>query len=131
MSRCILLLAVFGFTAAGPTAADDKGTPTKLEGIYTIVSGERDGKAIPEEEIKGSVVTFKGDRVIGTGKDQKEFFAATYRLDTSAKPWKIAMTSTAPTKGEKTSGVIETEGDMLRICYALPGGQTPTEFKTT
>jgi hypothetical protein len=41
------------------------------------------------------------------------------------------MTSTAPTKGEKTAGVIEAEGDMLRICYALPGGQTPTEFKTT
>jgi uncharacterized protein (TIGR03067 family) len=132
MSRCILLLAVAGLTAAGPAAADDKpGAPTKLDGTYTIVSGERNGKAIPEEEIKGSVVTFKGDRVIGTGKDRKEFFAATYRLDTSAEPWKIAMTSTAPTKGEKTAGVIKAEGDELRICYALPGGQTPAEFKTT
>jgi uncharacterized protein (TIGR03067 family) len=85
MSRCVLLLAVVGGAAAGLTAADDKpAAPAKLDGTYVIVSGERDGKAIPEEEIRGSVVTFKGDRVIGTGKDQKEFFAATYRLDTSA-----------------------------------------------
>jgi len=39
------------------------------------------------------------------------------------------MTTTAPKKGETTSGIIERDGDSVKICYALPGGKTPTEFK--
>src|SRR5687767_10201773 len=112
-------------------AADDKKESIpKLDGTYTIVSGEKDGQAIPEERIKGSVITFKGDRITGTDKDKKEFFAATFQVDTSVKPYKIMMTSTAPNKDEQAAGIIEVDGDSIRLCYALPGGQVPTEFKT-
>jgi len=115
--------------AAGVAAADDKKDAAKLDGTYLIVSGERDGRPIPEAEIKGAVVTFKGDKVYGTDKDKKEFFAATFQIDTAAKPYKISMTSTAPKKDEKAAGVIEVGEDGVKICYALPGGATPTEFK--
>jgi len=80
MKSVLMLLAL-----ATPVA-DEKKSAADLDGTYTIVKGERDGKPIPEGEIKGAVVTFKGDRVYGTDKDKKEFFAATFRLDTSATP---------------------------------------------
>jgi uncharacterized protein (TIGR03067 family) len=109
--------------------ADNKKDAAALEGGYTIVSGEKDGKAIPEAEIKGAIVRFTGDKILGTDKDRKEFFSADYTLDTSTTPWKIEMTSTQP-KQEKSSGLIKKEGDTVTIVYALPGSPAPKEFKT-
>ena len=110
-------------------AQEEKAGADRLKGIYTIVRGEKDGKVIPAERIKGSVVTFTEKKVYGTDKDRKEVFAASYTLDTSRKPWVIHMTSGGPKKTEKADGIIEVDGDTLRVCYALPGGKTPTSFK--
>lgn len=107
---------------------DEKDAALKLEGGYTLVSGERDGKAIPEEKIKGGIVKFTGDSIVATDKDKKEFFAAKYKLDTSSKPYKIWMKSTVPAAGE-TTGLVEKDGDTIKIVYALPGGKEPTEMK--
>lgn len=108
---------------------DPKKAAASLEGGYTIVSGEKAGKAIPEAEIQGSVVRFTGDKILGTDKDKKEFFSATYTLDPSKTPWAIEMTSQQP-KEAKASGLIKKEGDTITIVYALPGGAAPKEFKT-
>ena len=40
------------------------------------------------------------------------------------------MTSTAPKAGEKAAGVIEVDGDVVKLAYNLPGGEAPTDFKT-
>jgi uncharacterized protein (TIGR03067 family) len=124
--RCVWTL----FLLPVLVVADDKTRAGKLDGTYTVVSGEHAGKAIPEAEIQGSVVTFTGDRIVGTDKDRKEFFAATYMVDTTAKPMKIVMTSTAPKAGEKAAGIIQVEGDTIKLAYNLPGGEAPTDFKT-
>jgi uncharacterized protein (TIGR03067 family) len=129
----VLSLALVGGAASGTRAedkkADEKKAASSLEGGYTIVSGEHGGKMIPEAEIKGSVVRFTGNQILGTDKDKKEFFSATYTLDTSKTPWVINMTSKQP-KEEKTTGLIKKEGDTVTIIYALPGGEAPKEFKT-
>ena len=130
----VLSLAV---VAAEPPTPDGKPAPraaqkkdaASLEGGYTIVSGEKAGKAIPEGEIKGSIVRFTGDKILGTDKDKKEFFSATYTLDTSKTPWVINMTSKEP-KEAKATGLVKKEGDTITIVYALPGGEAPKEFKT-
>lgn len=123
-----------------PTGAVPKDPAVALEGAYTIVSGERDGKAIPEDEIKGSVVRFADGKVIGTDKNRKEFYAAAYTVDATKKPWKIDMKSVPPAKPDATgttpresvtaTGLVKKEGETLTIVYALPGGDAPTEFKT-
>ena len=41
------------------------------------------------------------------------------------------MTSKLETKEDAVAkGLIEKDGDTVRLIYALPDGQTPTEFKT-
>ena len=60
----------------------------------------------------------------------KEFYSATYKLDTSTKPWSIKMVGITPKAGEKADGIVEMDGDTLKICYALPGGETPKGFTT-
>lgn len=121
-----------GLVALSVTAQDrpgEKPGAPKLEGTYTIVSGEEGGEPIPEPRIKGSVVKFTADKITGTDKDRKEFFAATYKLDTSKTPHRIMMKSSTPKESE-TTGLIEKKAETVRIIYALPGGEEPTEFKT-
>lgn len=142
MKRLIaLLVAGIGLTflaAQAPPAQAKKekerenlpGDSSKLVGTYKITGGEKDGKAIPEEHLKGSIVVFNKDNVLGTDKDRKEFFAAKYNLDGTAKPMKITLVTTAPKDGGTAVGIIEISGDTVRLCYPLPGGETPTEFKT-
>jgi uncharacterized protein (TIGR03067 family) len=124
--------AVLVLYALAVTAQDrpgEKDDAAKLEGTYTIISGEEGGEKIPEERIKGSIVRFTKDRITGTDPDKKEFFAATYTLDTNRTPWRIKMRSTTPKEAE-TTGLIKKEDEKVTIIYALPGGPEPTEFKT-
>lgn len=121
------LLAGLAFVAA--RADEDSPDASKLRGAYTIVSGEGDGKPLPESDFKGSVVVITKDKIVGTDKDKKEFFACTYTLDTTTKPWVIKMTSTSPKAGERSEGVVEVDGDTAKVCYALPGGKPPAKFR--
>jgi uncharacterized protein (TIGR03067 family) len=117
-----------------PAGAQEKKTggkaaEAKLEGTYTVVSGEENGRAVPADRVKGSAVVFTGDTITGTDKDKKEFFAAKYTLDTGKTPWAIRMRSTAPKEADAV-GLIKKEGDTLTLIYAKPGAAAPTEFKT-
>jgi len=126
----------------------------KLVGTYTISSGEKDGKALPKEHFEGSLVKITDKTVVGTDKDKKEFYSATYTLDTSKTPWVITMTEAKkqekkddkdgkeekkdvqtgradkPAEAASATGLVMVDGDTLTIIYALPGGKMPTEFKT-
>jgi uncharacterized protein (TIGR03067 family) len=100
-------------------------------GSYTIVAGEKDGQKISDERVKGSSVRITGNVITTFDKDQKEMYAASYTLDTSRAPWRITMTSTrAPINGEVVHGLIEQDGDTVRLIYAVRGGTTPTDFTT-
>lgn len=148
--KLLTAIALFGagLALSATAAPPDKLTPEQkaqiapvpLEGGYTIVSGERDGKAIPEAEFKELIVRFTRNEMLGTGKDRKNLYGAEYTLDTTKTPWKIAMKTTPPAKpfpcgmelkeGMMATGLVKKENGILTLIYALPGGDTPTEFKT-
>ena len=111
---CLLPLALLA-------AEENKADRLNLDGTYKIVSGEKDGKPEPKDRIEGRIVVIKGNRITGTDKDKKEFFACTFKVDTSKKPFALTMTSAAPKKGEVARGVIEQDGDTVRLCYGIPG----------
>lgn len=125
----IVAISFLAVVAGSLAFAEEKPAAKSLEGGYTLVSGEKDGKPISDERIKGSLVRFTANKITGTDKDKKEFFAASYTLDTSKKPWVIQMKSSSPKEAEAT-GLIKKEGDTLTIIYALPGAEAPKEFKT-
>lgn len=139
MRKLLSVAALFGgaaLLAPGLGADDTKGAGAgdkagemKLEGGYTIVSGDSDGKPIPAERVKGHTTRFSGNKIVTTDKDKKEIYVAEYKLDESAKPCKITMKSTSPKEGA-ASGLIKKEGDTITLIYALPGGEAPTDFKT-
>lgn len=153
--KSLIATALFGSALALSAMASSPGQPepekktdvkkaevgtVPLEGGYTIVSAERDGKAIPEVETKELVVRFTRHEMLGTGKNRKSLYGAEYKLDTTKTPWKIDMKTTPPEKPFLTrevlkepvtaTGLVKKEGGTITLIYALPGGEAPTEFKT-
>lgn len=111
------------------TTADDDAK--KAEGTWTLVRGEADGKPLPEDEITDSTLTITGDAytVALKGEGVKK---GTQKLDWTRTPKQIdAHDTSGPTTGEN-HGIYEftADGDF-RVCFAAPGKERPTEFKTT
>ena len=124
----VAMMSLTVYSMAG--SAQDKEKP-KLEGQHQIIAGERDGKALAENDIKGFTFRFTGDKVVGASKDGTEFLAADYNLDPAKTPVVIVMKLTAGSdKGKELKGLVERTGDTIRIIYAGPGAEAPTEFKT-
>ncbi len=124
-------LSILAFFSA-QVRADDKADAAKLVGTYTIVEESKNGEKYPEAKIKDVTVRIAANAITTFDKDKKEVYAATYELDQSKKPWRITMTAKlTPVHGldAKTSGLIEMNGDTVRLIYAFPGGAVPTDFK--
>lgn len=114
----------------GPLGAEDKPGDARLEGGYTIVSGESGGKALPADRVEGHTVRFTADRIVSTDKNKKDVYVATYRLESGKSQWVIRMKAEVPKKDVEAVGLIKKEGDTVTLIYALPGGAAPTDFKT-
>lgn len=126
MKRYALLALVAGFLIA---ADDPKDELKKLEGSYTMVSGEKDGKSLPEKTIKTAKLVIKGDQHDFRIGD--ETFKGTLKVDPSKKPKTIDATDTeGPFKGKTLHGIYELDGDTFKVCFAKPGEDRPKEFST-
>ena len=111
--------------------ADKTCTPESLVGRYVIIDGEKEGVKEPDERIKGTTVTFSNETVVVADKDKKEIYAASYKLNATTNPCDITMTSRVESSGgEIARGLIQKEGDTVRLIYALPTGEVPATFKT-
>jgi uncharacterized protein (TIGR03067 family) len=129
--------------AAPKTAADtakEKAVEEelgKMQGVWTAVSIERGGKALPKEDVKKLVLrlTVEGTSFALKTPDAEHFPHGTFRIDPSKKPKAIDFTVDRPfLLAGKTStalGIYELDGDNLKLLQGRPGQQRPTEFKTT
>jgi uncharacterized protein (TIGR03067 family) len=115
-------------------AKEEKPTSDKNElnlvGTYHIVSAERDGQPVPSDHFRGDTVQITRDKITTLDKDRKEILVVSYKIDPSTKPYKITTVTELPIKDMKTSGLVEKDGDMVRLICAMPGGKDPTTFKT-
>ena len=94
----------------------------KLQGTWRAVSGERDGKAHPEELIP-YFLRFAGDRVtvqVGTKQTAKE---GAYELNPRKRPATLDLTDAFK---ETMFAIYRWEGDALHVCASEK--ERPTEF---
>jgi uncharacterized protein (TIGR03067 family) len=106
-------VAGFAFLAMPATAADEK---PKLDGQHQITAGERDGKPMAENALKGCTFRFAGEKVVAATKDGTAFLTAEYTLDSAKKPCVIVMKLTEGTdKGKELKGLIERTGDKVKL----------------
>jgi len=117
--------------AAAPVLAlllADKDTDT-LQGTWLATAAERDGKAA--DDVKGHVLTFKGDKFVIKLKD-KVLFEGTFSIDAGKKPATIDFKHTdGKLKGKTWKGIYQVDGDALKTCDNAPDldKDRPTEFK--
>ena len=129
--RWVLLPAAL--TAMMLVAADAKDDAVKkdmdaLQGKWQLVSMQRDGEAVDVSKDACRVIT--GDKYELTLRPGLTI-KGTYKIDPSTKPKKMETTaSNGPYKDQEILGIYEIDGDTLKICYAPPGKERPTEFKS-
>jgi uncharacterized protein (TIGR03067 family) len=121
-------VVVAGLTVQTALFSADK---PKVEGQHAVVAVERDGKALGEAEFKGATIRLTDDKLVAANKDGTEFLTADHNMDATKTPCTIVVKPTAGSnKGKELQGLIERKDDTIRIIFALPGGERPTEFKT-
>lgn len=117
--------------AVSPLAADDKDTfdPAKLVGTWKYVSAEKNGEKIDKDRLKDQTVIITKEKLTLKGE---QTFVMTYTLDAKKKPATIKMTMTESPfgAGATAEGIVDLDGDSLKICYAQQGAAAPKKFET-
>jgi len=125
------LVLVAGLSFQTYLFSEDAAEKPKLEGQHGIVAMERNGVALEQSDFKGATLRFNDGKIVGANKDGTEFLTANYTVDSDKKPCNIVLKITSGSNnGKELQGLIERKDDSIRLIFANPGGEKPTEFKT-
>jgi uncharacterized protein (TIGR03067 family) len=128
-----LAVAVVSGLAVAEDAKREK-EKKKFAGTWTMASGEVDGKAVADEHVKQSKITFTEDTVtVVTPHQSKEpIKAKVKRLDPSKKPAEMDwVRDSGPGAGKAMMAIYEwIDDDSYRVCFDPAGKERPREFKT-
>jgi uncharacterized protein (TIGR03067 family) len=132
-----LAVAVLFARIGEPIATDDiKEAIMKdmkaLAATWTVVSAERDGKKLSDEQIAGITFNIDGTGRASLKKGDHLIFDGTIEVDPSKTPKALDATQTSEgeNQGKTTLSIYEVEGDTFKICSAGPGKDRPAEFST-
>ncbi|HEV8059948.1 MAG TPA: TIGR03067 domain-containing protein [Gemmataceae bacterium] len=135
MSRYFCLgLFVCGMLTAGKAPADDPKAPkpdTVLEGTWTLVNLEWEGRKISDEDLVNGTMTIKANKYVFKMQKNENDEEGTLKIDAGKKPATIDLDIlTGRSKGKKQVGIYELDGTSLRFCFSDPGEmERPKEFK--
>jgi uncharacterized protein (TIGR03067 family) len=102
----------------------------RFEGAWVLVTVERNGEKVPDEEIKGFKVVVAGDkRTLMAGSEVRG--RSVFKVDPTKKPKTIDITVIeGPLKDQTLKGIYELSDDTHKICLALEGRDRPAGFVT-
>jgi uncharacterized protein (TIGR03067 family) len=125
--RTIAALILLLGTALGAQAPAEEEM-ARLEGEWSMVSGEASGMSMPAQVVKtGKRVAKDGETTVTMAG--RVYFKAKFKIDAAKKPKSIDYTMTeGPTKGKTHLGIYELDGDTVKFCFAAPGKERPTDF---
>jgi uncharacterized protein (TIGR03067 family) len=126
MKQTLLAMLAIGVLVAADGTKDDPKkdqTTTKnpLEGTWKGVSGEFNGMAMADDEVKGMEFNVKGDQYTLKVKGE-ERETGTIKVDATKTPKTIDFKiASGDDKGKNQVGIFEVEKDTLKLCVAIPG----------
>jgi uncharacterized protein (TIGR03067 family) len=113
--------------AAGKVAAADPLAP--FQGTWEIVSVEKDGSQVPQDDITGMTVVISGSAYKLINKDNVS--KGTFSLDASKDPKQMDVHHQNENGDDhEMPAIYEVTSDTLRVCYNPEGGARPTSFTT-
>lgn len=128
LAAFVATLAAVTATAGGEAAKKDA---ERLQGNWTVLRMEEGGKKAPDELLKATVVTIKGDELTVT-ENGKPVVAFRMKLDPRKKPAEVNLTHLGGDDKDKTEqGIYEfKKDDTVWFCVADIGKKRPTSFET-
>ena len=110
---------------------ESRGDAGALCGTWSCASAVIDGKPLADAVVKELRLTIDPNRY-KTERGGEVLFDSTYRIDASKRPRQIEMTATeGDAAGQPALGIYALDGDTLRLCYVMPGGNRPKAFEST
>jgi uncharacterized protein (TIGR03067 family) len=129
----IFTLLMFGWCSlswASLFAADSEMELKKFDGTWTLSSGEAEGKALTEMQLKGGTLVIKDGHFTIT-MPAKEKLTGTQKVDPSKTPKTIEITDdSGANKGKTSLGIYEFKGEEFHCVFAPPGKDRPAKFST-
>ena len=122
MVQRVLFVLLLWVLASGRSWADDavKKELAKLDGTWTLIKMEVDGKSLLEKDKPESKLVIKDGKVTSDAKEAPKDGAQLSKvLDPSKKPKQITVPNFEggdPKKGVTLIGIYEVDGDELRVC---------------
>jgi uncharacterized protein (TIGR03067 family) len=98
----------------------------KLEGTWTVVTQEREGK--PVKNSKGTFTFAKSKLTIRWDKDEEK--GGKVKLDPTKSPKEMDIVADTPGGEVKLKGIYQIKGDSLKMCIDQKGGERPAKFTT-
>lgn len=100
----------------------------QLPGIWTAISAVISGEAMPERDVNTIRLTLTATRFT-TSRGAETLFDSSYTSNATTSPKQIEMIgSGGDFEGQAALGIYELEGEVLRLCYTMPGFKRPTDF---
>ena len=137
ISKGVLLL----LSTTALIAADNQSDMTKeelirqdyerLTGTFSLVSGVVDGKPVPEEVRKKTILVTDHDKfTVSTGDEAGTSSGGTFVIDPTWKPKTVdSLQADGPDKGKTVLGIYEIiDANHKRACWAPVGQPRPTAF---
>jgi uncharacterized protein (TIGR03067 family) len=134
----MLLLSVGGLVVAADNNRADMAKDELirqdyelLTGTFTLVSGVVDGKPVPEEVRKKTILVTDHDKfTVSTGDEAGTSSRGTFTIDPTKTPKTAdSLQDDGPDKGKTVLGIYEIIDDNhKRACWAPVGQPRPTEF---
>lgn len=129
MRRILSLALLLGLSVPVLVADPAKDDLEKLQGVWKVVSLEKDGKKLPEDAVKSLRVTIKEDKFLFKEGDKEA--EATVKLDPEKKPKAIDLVVKEGDSFKTIKGIYQLDGDDLNICAAGDDkADRPTKFVT-
>jgi uncharacterized protein (TIGR03067 family) len=128
MSVAVVFMVAGWFYCAEPPDAV-KQELAKLEGEWSMESGEANGQALPPDLVKTGKRAVKGDETTVSIGD-RVYMKAKFTIDPGKKPKQIdyTVTNEGPNKGKTVKGIYELDGDKVKFCFGGPDKDRPTDF---
>lgn len=125
--RLVVVAVLLGNVVTSARGADSV-TTKDLIGVWTCTAAVIDGRPVAAETVQQLRLTLTADRYKSERGDQV-LFDSTYAVDFSKHPARIDMIGTeGELQGKAAPGILKLDGNLLTLCYVMPGRERPTAF---